>query len=88
MTTQLERIKNELLIAGYNLEPKKDGDFDYAQFIGISAWEVCKLFCEQGHSGMSAEFTIALIERLLKGELLTPLTNNPEEWEDMTKMSG
>ena len=91
MTTQLERMKNELLIAGYNLEPVNEdnfNNFDYAQNIGLCAWEVCQLFCKQGHSGMSAEFTIALIERLLKGDILTPLTNNPDEWMNVTEMNG
>ena len=45
-------------------------------------------FCEQDHSGMSAEFTIHLIEKLLKGELLSPLTNNPDEWTDVSDFQG
>lgn len=83
MTTQLERIEYELKLAGYKLEPVKQGNWtedDYVQNIGNCAYEICKHFCEQGHSGMSAGFTIQLIEKLLKGETLSPLTNNPDEW--------
>lgn len=83
MTSMLEKIENELKLAGYKLEPVKEGNWsedDYVQQIGNCAYEICKLFCEQGHSGMSAEFTIALITKLLKGDILAPLTNNPDEW--------
>lgn len=82
MVTQLERIENELRIAGYNLQDKDEinSDDDYAQSVGKAAYDVCKLFCEQGHSGMSAGFTIGLITKLLKGDNLTPLTNDPSEW--------
>ena len=82
MVTQLERIENELRIAGYNLQDKDEinSDDDYAQSVGKAAYDVCKLFCEQGHSGMSAGFTIRLITKVLKGDTLTPLTNDPSEW--------
>lgn len=88
MPSELERIENELKLAGYRLEPVKDGDWsddDYVQSIGNCAWEVCKLFCEQDHSGMSAGFTIQLIKTLLDGDTLTPLTNKPDEWENCGK---
>lgn len=91
MTTQLERIENELRLAGYRLEPVKDGDWsddDYVQNIGNCVWEICKLFCGQGHSGMSASFTLQILEKLLiKEDTLTPLTNNPAEWLDCSEMS-
>lgn len=83
MTSMLERIENELKLAGYRLEPVKEGNWsenDYVQQIGNCAYEICKVFSEQGHSGMSAEFTIAIITKLLNGDVLTPLTNNPDEW--------
>jgi len=89
MTTNLERIEYELRLAGYNLKQTDINSWeDYAQGIGDCVWQVCKLFCSQGHSGMSAEFAIDMICRLLKGELLTPLTNNPAEWCDITEFDG
>ena len=82
MTTQLERIENELRLAGFDLTERNEinSDDDYSQSIGKAAYDVCKLFCEQDHSGMSAGLTINLITRLLKGDTLTPLTNDPSEW--------
>ena len=91
MTTQLERIEYELKLAGYKLEPVKKGNWkedDYVQEIGNCAYEICKLFSEQGHSGMSAEFTLQLIFALLQGDTLAPLTNNPDEWCDLSEQSN
>lgn len=88
MTTSLKRIENELKLAGYNLKPVPEGnwtDDDYVQSIGNCVWDLCKLFSSQNHSGMSAEFTLALLEKLLiQGDTLSPLTNNPEEWQEVS----
>jgi len=85
MPTQLERAKYELQKAGYTLIPvpeNKEWDIeDYTQQIGTMAYEIVKQFCNQGHSGMSAQYCISIITKLLNGDVLTPLTNNPEEWE-------
>ena len=36
-----------------------------------------------GHSGLSARHTIDLISRLLNYEAISPITSNPEEWNDI-----
>ena len=91
MVTNLERIEYELKLAGYKLEPIPEGKFtedSYVQSIGNCVWEICKLFASQNHSGMSASFTLQLLETLLiKEGTLTPLTNNPDEWIDCSEMS-
>lgn len=85
MTTQLERIENELKLAGFKLEPVKEHfetDEDYSQSIGTCVYEICKLFSEQGHSGYSAKCTLEILKRVLIEEgTLSPLTNDPNEWE-------
>lgn len=92
MTTNLERIEYELKLAGYKLEPIDENDPSdekYVQRIGNCVYEICKLFAEQGHSGLSANITLQLLDELLvKGNTLSSLTNNPEEWMDVTEMSG
>jgi hypothetical protein len=92
MTTNLERIEYELKLAGYKLEPIDENDPSdekYVQRIGNCVYEICKLFAEQGHSGLSASITLKLLDELLvKDNTLSPLTNNPDEWMDVTEMSG
>ena len=92
MTTNLERIEYELKLAGYKLEPIDENDPSdekYVQRIGNCVYEICKLFAEQGHSGLSASITLQLLDELLvKGNTLSPLTKNPDEWMDVTEMSG
>ena len=92
MTTNLERIEYELKLAGYKLEPideNESSDEKYVHRIGNCVYEICKLFAEQGHSGLSANITLQLLDELLvKNNTLSPLTNNPDEWMDVTEMSG
>lgn len=89
MMNQLERIENELKLAGFKLEPVKEHfetDEDYSQSIGTCAYEICKLFSEQGHSGYSAQCTLQILKRLLiEEDTLSPLTNDPNEWEQHSK---
>lgn len=49
---------------------------------------VVQAFADCGHSGGSAPFAIAYLEKLLRFEPLRPITANPEEWEDRSDMSG
>lgn len=52
-------------------------DVDYDEQI----LEIVKAFIKMGHSGGSAAYTIPLISKLLSYENLTPLTDDPDEWE-------
>lgn len=45
-------------------------------------------FASYGHSGGSAELAVEQLHRLLRQEALSPLTDDPAEWEDRTEMSG
>lgn len=86
MTTQLERIKYELELAGFKIdetpkETKIDSDESYTQAIGNDVYQICKMFSEQEHSGYSASIALSLIDKLLiKGLPLSPLTSDPNEW--------
>ena len=89
MTTQLERIEYELKLAGYDLVPRTElkSDDDYVQQIANCAYEICKIFCSQNHSGTSAHITLQMIYTLLSGKTLTVLTNNPCEWVKISEES-
>lgn len=45
-------------------------------------------FASMGHSGSTAAVAIPLLNRLLLRENLTPLTDDPAEWEDRTQFSS
>ncbi|MFM9636004.1 hypothetical protein [Streptomyces turgidiscabies] len=61
---------------------------------GEDTWVVdglCKAvaaFAEMGHSGSSAAQCADYLDKLLRYEPLTPITDDPAEWEDRSEMSG
>lgn len=84
--TNLERVKYELERSGFKLDQE---EFDYGNECGKAVYELCKVFAEQGHSGYSASITLNLFKKLMIEEgILSPLTNDPEEWMDISEMSN
>lgn len=71
--------ERELRLSGQTEE-----DPDYA----ASIVRAVKEFASQRHSGGSASVAIEQLHRLLRFETLSPLTSDPDEWEDRTEMSG
>lgn len=70
MPTLIEHAERELAIIG-----ETEG------FVHDNIVAVVKAFAEGGHSGESAIHTIDILERLLRRLPLTPITNDPAEWE-------
>lgn len=90
MTSQLERIEYELKKAGFDLKDREEikTEDDYSQAIGTSVWKVCKVFCSHDHSGFSAKMALNMLKALLiEGKPLSPLTNDPKEWTDISVCS-
>lgn len=83
MSNLLEHAKRELDLLGlpepsdYN-EDTEQWDPDAAMRIGIL--DIIFNFSQQGHSGFSAQYAIGCLEKLLRYENLTPLTDDPDEW--------
>ena len=71
----IEHAKRELDLAGYDLT--KD---DYMNNCAKNVMELIKVFSKENHSGLSAQITLSLFNKLVNYKNLTPLTNNPEEW--------
>lgn len=65
-----------------------DEDSDYGGMLGHSTMKLIKYFAEEGHSGMSASMQIALFRKLAAFKPLTPLTNNPDEWMEVSEYAG
>ena len=65
-----------------------DEDSDYGGMLGDAVVDLIKVFAEQGHSGMSAAMVSALFDKLSRFQTLTPITANPDEWNDVSDMCG
>lgn len=70
--------ERELDLAGVG-----DPDADYDGALKGAVLEIVKVFSEQGHSGMSAAMVIAMAEKLMRFEPLTPLSGEDSEWNDV-----
>lgn len=46
---------------------------------------IVKLFAEENHSGLSADYVINIINKLLKFEPITPLTGENSEWVEVSE---
>lgn len=83
----LEHAEQELKYAGYHIDNDnctyKDPMDGYGDGCAKCAIEMLKVFEKQGHSGMSANITLNIFNRLARFENLTELTNNPDEWQKL-----
>jgi len=65
-----------------------DKDADYEGMIGKSVLELIQTMSKQGHSGFSAAWVRDLFNKLSNYETLTPITSNPEEWQNDKELGG
>lgn len=71
----VEYAKSELAKIGRDEEGLQD-------LINKNILDIVEMFSEQGHSGFSAGYALSVLERLLRYKPLTPLTGEPDEWND------
>ncbi len=76
MSSLLQHAKYELRAAGLFNE-----DADYNGDVAVQATSLMEVFAAYGHSGGSAEQTLAVFEKLARGMPLTPLTGEDDEWK-------
>lgn len=60
-------------------------DSDYGGMLGKATLELVECLSKQQHSGASHGIVLALFNKLANYEPLTPLTDNPDEWEDVSE---
>jgi hypothetical protein len=63
-------------------------DSIYDGMIGEAVKELFEVFAKQDHSGNSAYLVSQIFYDLVRGKTLTPLRGTPEEWRDISLMSG
>ena len=84
----LEHAKRELKLAGYDISDKGcdiHDDTGYVNSCARNAYELIEALDKADHSGMSVEITLDIFNKLAKWKTLTPLTNNPDEWTQLSE---
>lgn len=56
------------------------GDGEMRPDINNCIMKLVRVFAEQGHSGLSGNYTINVLARLLKFRPLSPIEDRPEDW--------
>lgn len=72
------------LVAHAKEELRRAGLFDkdcYDGMIGKAALRLIETHAAEGHSGQSSALVVELFQKLAKFEALTPVTDDPSEWE-------
>jgi hypothetical protein len=76
--------RRELRVAGF-LDPQ---GACYGDMVGRAVLELVEAFARQGHSGGSVGPTLGLFDKVARFRPLTPLTNDPSEWADVSEALG
>lgn len=63
-------------------------DADYGGMLAQAVEDLVRVFASQGHSGGSAFAVRELFAKLTNFEPLSPLTNDPDEWMNVSELSG
>lgn len=82
MSKMLEWAKEELRLAGYDTNDPEDGP---NRWLAEGTLELLEVFAEQGHSGMSAPYAVALFEKLAMWKPIAPLTGADDEWSEVSE---
>ena len=81
MSNMLKWAEAELKLAGYDINDPEDGP---NRWLAEGTLELLKVFSEQGHSGMSAPYAVALFEKLASWKPIAPLTGESDEWTEVS----
>jgi hypothetical protein len=80
MSNMLKWAEEELRYAGYNVNDPEDGP---NRWLAEGTLELLKVFSDQGHSGTSAPYAVALFEKLAMWKPIAPLTGEDDEWMEV-----
>lgn len=79
----VQHANHEMYLAGLY-----DTDADYNGAIPGAVQRVVQVFAADEHSGGSAAMVLAILDKVLRFEPLTPLTSDPEEWRNVSETAG
>jgi hypothetical protein len=84
MSNLSQHARRELRLAGYD----ENSDDVLDRTIYDTTLEIVRAFEKNNHSGYSAEGHTRMIEKLLRFQPLTELTDDPAEWSQDTLVDG
>lgn len=78
----LDHAKKEFNIAGWT---DNNGNFkdEMQELVCKDVLDLLSVFSKQGHSGASAAYTIGLFKQLVTWDIISPLTGEDSEWNDV-----
>lgn len=79
----VKHAENELRRAGMY-----DADADYGGMLPQAVLDLVRVHSMQGHSGFSHSYTVALFDKVVNFQVLTPITDDPNEWTDCSEVMG
>jgi len=82
MSNLSKHAERELKLIGY------DGKDEYDNMAKDAILQLIETFAKQGHSGFSAPYVAKMFHKLANYEVLSPLTGNDDEWNDVSDISG
>ena len=85
MRDLIDWAENEIRIA-LARENENDDFYGYIKACYESALKAYKSLCDDGHSGMSISVTRNILNRLIKGQLLTPIEDAEDVWTEILGM--
>jgi len=65
-----------------------DADSDYNGMVAGAVMKLVEVHAKEGHSGMSHALTLDVFNRVVNFKTLTPITNDPEEWVNVSEYGG
>lgn len=80
MSNLIDHAKRELAFAGYDLNQTEENP---NKWICQNILELLEVFSNQGHSGFSAPYCIAMFEKLASFKPLGPLKGTDDEWNEI-----
>lgn len=79
----VEWAEREVELAKKRENPNlKEGEWDYGCACYDSALKAYKSLAEDGHSGLSISITKLILNRLIDGNVLTPIEDREEDWNE------
>lgn len=81
--SMLEWGRKEIQLACDQIKEPEDSYFKACYKSALRAFEV---LCGDDHSGMSIQITKGILNKLIDGNSLLPITDIPEEWTEVTEL--